>query len=146
MNKKTITLLTSVLGIVVCCTGIAIWGIYSLVSNPTVKEGLKQAGDEFNAMADLRKKVHDTYASEDVGVQLMNGTVLNVSLINSEFDQLSTAQQNDRAREIAQFVKANYTGKARITGIVISFVAKTQAGPLNTHSSSSYPFDLSDLK
>lgn len=146
MNRKVMLIAGSVLGILLCCGALAIWGIYSLANNPTIKEGLEIAGDELEAMMELRQKIAQTYTCEDVGVQIMNGNTLNISLINSEFDDLSQSQQADSAREVAQFVKDNYTGKAEIVRIVITFVKNAKVGPLNTNRTFSYPFEISELK
>jgi hypothetical protein len=146
MNRKTILIVGSILGVLLCCGAIAAWGIYSLANNPSVKKGLELAGDELQAMMDLREKIRQTYVCEDVGVQIMNGNTLNISLINSEFNDLSTSEQADKARQVAKFVKTNYTGNANIVGIVIIFVQNTRVGPVNTNSSFSYPFEVSDLE
>ena len=143
MNRKTILIAASIFSII-CCGGLAIWGIYSLVNNSTVKDALQQAGNEFSAMFDLRQKLGQTYQCEEVSVQLMNGNTLNISFINSEFNKLSASQQAKSAEEVAKFVKANYTGKAKVKRIVIIFVENMNLGPLNTNRSSSYPFDVEE--
>lgn len=146
MNRKTVLIVGSILGVLLCCGAVAAWGVYSLANNPSVKKGLEVAGEELQAMMDLREKIRQTYTCEDVGVQIMNGSTLNISLINSEFNDLSTSEQADKAREVAKFVKANYTGKANIIRIVIIFVRNTRVGPVNTNSSFSYPFEISELE
>jgi hypothetical protein len=146
MNRKTILIIGSILGVLLCCAAIAVWGIYSFVNNPSVKEGFQIAGDELQAMLELRQKVAQTYPCEEVGIQIMNGNTLNVSLVNSQFNDLSTAEQADKAREVAKFVKTNYTGKANVVRIVIIFVKNAKVGPVNTNSSFSYPFDISELE
>lgn len=146
MNKKTILIAGSMLGMVLCCVAIAGWGIYSFLNNPEVKKGLEVAGEEMGAMVDLRQKVLQKYSCEDVGIQIMNGSSLNVSLINSEFNDLSNSQQTDSALDIAQFVKDNYTGKATLIRIVIIFVKNSRVGPLNANQFMSFPFELSELR
>ncbi len=146
MNRKTFLIVGSILGVLLCCGAVAAWGIYSLANNPSVKKGLEVAGDELQAMMQLREEIRQTCTCEDVGVQIMNGNTLNISLINSEFNDLSTSEQGDKAREVAKFVKANYTGNANIVRIVIIFVQNTKVGPVNTNSSFSYPFEVSELE
>jgi hypothetical protein len=146
MNRKTILIVGSILGVVLCCAAIAVWGIYSLLNNPAVKEGLEIAGDEMDAMFDLRQKILQEYSCKDVGIQIRNGNGLIVSLINSEFNEGSYSQQAENARDVAQFVKDNYTGKAALTHIGITFVKSNQVGPLNTNRTVSFVFELSELQ
>ena len=146
MNRKTILIAGSILGVLLCCGTVAAWGIYSLANNPSVKKGFQVAGEEFQAMVDLQQKIRQTYNCNNVGVQIMNGNTLNISLINSEFNNLSGSEQAEQAREVAKFVKTNYKGKAEITHIVITFTQSIKAGPVNTNSSFSYPFEVSELE
>lgn len=146
MSRKTTLIVGSILGIVLCCGALATWGIYSLANNPSVKEGIKGAGNELTAMLVLREKIRQTYPCEDVGVQIMNGKALNISLINSKFNDLAGPEQAEKALEVAKFVKANYTGKAQITHIAITFVANTKVGPVNANRTFSYPFEVSELE
>lgn len=146
MNRKVLLIVGSILGLLLCCSAVAVWGIYSLANNPSVKEGLQVAGEELEAMMELRQKVAQTYSCEDVGIQIMNGNTLNVSLINSKFNELSQSQQADSARDVAKFVKDNYTGQAEIVRIVITFVKNTKVGPVNTNQTYSYPFEVAELE
>jgi hypothetical protein len=146
MNKKTIITLGFILAMIICISGSVAWGTYQVLNIPSVKKGLQTAGGEFNAMFQLRKQILETYQCQDVGVQLMNGDTLNISLINSEFNSLSSSGQSASAYEIASFIKDKYTGKAEITRIVITFVENNRIGPLNTNWSSSYSFTMSDLE
>jgi len=146
MNRKTILIISSILGVIICCGAVAVWGIYSLLSNPKVKESINVAGEEMGAMLSLQQQIIKTYPCEDAGVQLTNGNSLNISLVNSEFNDLSQSQQSDKAREIAIFVKDNYTGNADITRIVINFVLSKKVGPMSTSNSFSYIFNVSDLE
>jgi hypothetical protein len=146
MNRKVLLIVGSILGLLLCCGAVAVWGIYSLANNPAIKEGLEIAGDEFEAMLDLHLKIAETYACEDVSIQFMNGNTLNVSLINSKFNELSQSQQADSARDVAKFVKDNYTGQAEIVRIVIVFVKNTKVGPVNTNQTYNYPFEVAELE
>ena len=146
MNRKTTLIVGAVLAVALCCVISAGIGIYSFLNNPEIKKGLEVAGEEMGAMFELREKMLQEYSCEDVGVQIMNGSSLNVSLINSEFNDLPNSQQADSALGVAQFVKDNYTGKAALTRIVIIFVKNNRVGPLNTNQSISFPFELSELK
>jgi hypothetical protein len=146
VNKKTALIVGSMLAVVLCCVITAGVGIYSFLNNPEIKKGLEVAGEEMGAMLDLRQKMLQEYSCEDVGIQIMNGSSLNVSLINSEFNDLPNSEQADSAIEVAQFVKDNYTGKAALTRIVIIFVKNNRVGPLNTNQTISFPFGLSELQ
>jgi hypothetical protein len=146
MKRKTLLTIGSILGILICFGVILAWGIYSILNTPTIKAGLEKAGSEFSAMVDLQQKVAQTYQSGTVSVQIMNGNALNVSLVNSKFNDMTKTQQAERAHEIALFVKDNYTGKAKIEQITITFVKNNQVGPINTNWTYSYPFDVSELK
>jgi hypothetical protein len=146
MNRKTILTIVSILGLLSCLGVILAWGIYSILNTPTIKAGLDKAGSEFRAMVELQQKVAQTYQSGSVSVQIMNNKALNVSLVNSKFNKMSEAQQAEHAHEIALFVQDNYTGKAKIERVTITFVKNNQVGPISTNWSASYPFDVSELK
>ena len=146
MNRKTILTIGFILGLISCLGVILAWGVYSILNTPTIKAGLDKAGSEFRAMVELQQKVGQTYQSGGVNVQIMNNNALNVSLVNSKFNELSEAQQAERAYEIALFVQDNYTGNAKIERITITFIKNSQVGPLSTNWSASYPFDVSELK
>lgn len=146
MKRKTWLIAGSVLGILICVGAAVGWGVYSLMNNPSVKKGLETAGVEFKAMVDMQQKLAQTYSCQNVGVQIMNGDTLNISLVNSEFNDLPSSQQTDKARDVAQFVKDNYKGQAKIVRIVITFAKNTRVGPVNTNLTFSYPFDVSELE
>ena len=146
VNKKTVITLGSCLVVIICVGVIVAWGTYQVLNIPSVRKGLQTAGGEFNAMLQLREQILERYQCKDAGVQLMNGNTLNISLINSEFNELSSSEQSASAYEIALFIKDNYIGKAGITHIVIAFVQNNRIGPLNTNWTSTYPFDVSELK
>lgn len=144
MNRKKILIATFILGIL-GCGGLTGLGILRLVNNPAIKGAFQQAGHEFTAMFELQQKVSQTYSCESTSVQLMNGNRLNISLVNSAFNDLSPAQQATKAQEIARFVRSNYTGNARLIRIVIVFVQSRKVGFLNTNWSASYPFEVEQL-
>ncbi len=146
MNRKTILIIGSILGVLLCCGAVAAWGIYSLVKNPTIKDGIKAVGNELQAMMELQRKIRETYPCESVEIQIMNGNTLNISLVNSKFNDLAEPERAEKALEVAKFVKENYTGKAHIIRIMITFVENTKVGPVNANSTSSYPFDISELE
>src|SRR5574339_957303 len=103
MNRKTF-LIAALFLAMICCGSLGVLGMYSLLNHPAVKEGLQQGSNEFLAMLDLQQKLRQKYQC-DVGVQIMNGKILNISLINSEFNNLSGSQQAKKAEEVARFVR-----------------------------------------
>jgi hypothetical protein len=147
MTQKTkIIIGTIILLIMLCAILVSIWGVYAIWNNPTVRESVESAKSEFSAMVDLREKTLATYPCQDAGVQIMNGTTLNITLINSEYSNLSYSEQAEKAEEIASFVKNNYSGSINILRIGITFTESAQTGPINTNRFNSFSFDVSELK
>jgi hypothetical protein len=146
MTRKTKIIVGIIIGITLCSLFIAILGIYVLWNNPMIRKSVESAKNELTAMVDLREKILDTYPCQDAGVQIRNGTVLNITLVNSEYNNLSYSEQAEKAEEIASFVKNNYSGSANIAGIIITFTENAQVGPVNTNRFNSFSFDVSKLK
>jgi hypothetical protein len=146
MNRTTKIIIGSILFIMLCGIVVSVWGVYTIWNNPSVRKGIESAKSEFAAMMELREKILSTYPCQDVGVQIRNGTGLNITLVNSEYNDLSYSEQSEKAREIAVFVKNNYTGEANIQGIFITFTESAQSGPINTNLSSSFSFNVSELE
>ncbi len=146
-NRQAMVIIGSILGVLLCCCeALAAWGMYSFAKNPSVKKGIDLAGNEFKVLMELQETIRQTYGCEDVLFEFVNGNTFNISLIDSELNDLPAPKQAEKALEVAKFVKENYTGVAPVTRIVIIFVRSTKVGPVNANNTSSYPFEISELE
>src|SRR5579859_6373162 len=82
-------------------------------------QGLAQ---EFADMSSLHDQLVQNYHHNDIDVRITNGNRIDISFVNSGFNNLPThAEKQARAREIAQFVKDRYAGISHIDTITVSF-------------------------
>ncbi len=70
----------------------------------------------------LRQKIIKEYKSANVDVALKNFNSIDVSFINTSFNELTKAERERKAHEIARFVKDAYSRIDDINEISISFV------------------------
>ena len=70
----------------------------------------------------LRKALIKEYRTDEVNLSIWNGNTLAVSFINSPFNDLSKAEKEVKAKEIARFVNGQYTSMETISTISVSFV------------------------
>jgi hypothetical protein len=100
--------------------------IQRLINMPAFQNGFKQVTNSFGGMIELKQKISSKFACEQVGVSLVNGNALQVTIINSDYFHLSHDDQIHKARDIAEFVRKNYTDIGSISRIAINFVERKQ--------------------
>ncbi|MBI5878985.1 MAG: hypothetical protein HZB53_15145 [Chloroflexi bacterium] len=147
MNRKILAIVLGVCAILTCggiaCAAALGW---QLANNPDWRSAFEQFQGDMASMIELQQRVTQEYGAQAVSVNLMNSRVLVVTLINSPFSGLPDAEQRAKAREIAGFVNARFTGKSRIETIRISFAEQAQIGPVSTNQFRAYDIDVRDLR
>jgi hypothetical protein len=106
--------------------------------------------DMFKGMGEmmvLQQKLAQEFNTQDIGVNLSNGTHLSVTCHSSQFAELPESEQALKAREIALFVRDHYEGYGKLSTISVAFVQKNQYGPVSvTKTQGVFSFKPSDLE
>ncbi len=67
--------------------------------------------DSFGKMTKIKDSIETVYPSADVGINITNGTYINVSLINSDLNNKSEEEKRKAAEKISRIVKSYYKDK-----------------------------------
>jgi hypothetical protein len=106
----------------------------------------QQMRETLSEMQDLQRTVSQRYQNEGVGINLMNGTVLDIALVNSSYNGLDQQAQRQIAKEIASWVNTQYKGNHKLSNIVITFVNhKSYFFVINVNETRSYNYKISEL-
>lgn len=115
----------------------------TLLTSACASDLMKELGE----LAPLRDQLVQTYAEDEINLQIQNGHAINVSFINSSFNDLPQADKEPKAQEIAQFVKDHYASIGKIDRISVSFVVHKQYVIFNyTNGLDTFFFDTKELK
>lgn len=96
-------------------------------------------------MNDLRSTIADHYKEPAPAINLMNGNVLTVTFVNSSFNNLEGQKKKDQAREIAMFVKKNYSGIENIDTINIRLVKQKRLILFTSNQFETFDFQSKEL-
>ena len=96
----------------------------------------------------LKEQIVDEYKDENVRLQLHNGNSVGVSFINTPFNDLTQAEQEQKATEIAQFVKYNYDSIDKVDYIFVAFIVHKRYFLLveYTNALDTFHFEKDELK
>jgi hypothetical protein len=122
--------------------GLVFWAL----KNPEISKSLKQITATFTDMVDLQKEVIAAFPSDSVQVNINNGHVLAVSLVNPNANNLPEGDQRGQARVIALFIKDHYAHINSIDTIVVAFVQQRGGFGLTINMTNNYVFKLSELQ
>lgn len=75
----------------------------------------------FQDLIPLREKIIEKYQEHNIDLVLQNGNAIGVTFINSSFNDLEQGAKEQKAREIALFVKGNYESMDKIGMIWVAF-------------------------
>jgi hypothetical protein len=95
---------------------------------------LSACQDMFKGMGEmmvLQQKLAQEFNTQNIGVNLSNGTHLSVSFHNSQLAELPESDQELKAREIALFVRDHYEGYKKLSSISVVFIQQNQYGPVS---------------
>lgn len=147
MTRKTLTIIVSLaIAIIVGCGLISAYAIYWALNNPRINETLRTLGAAMQEMAELQPLILEEYPAEGLEVQIQNGNTLVIRLINSEANDFSQREQQERAREIALFARNHFGAMEGISAIQVTFVRHREVLGLFTTQEWSYTFEVSELQ
>lgn len=92
----------------------------------------------------LQAGVQDAFAADRVELTRSDAS-LEVKLVNSPANELSEEDREDRAQEVAAFVRDHYSAYGAIQVIRVEFVQEVRVGLISGSKSTSYRFSTSDL-
>lgn len=109
--------------------------------------GVQKFAEGVNELQAVQKAVMEKVDRDIVGVTLMNGTSLNVNLVNSPLKKLPAAEKQAKAAELAKVAYDSYAGRAAIKAVRVTFavVSTTLVVVTTNDSSDSFTFDASEL-
>lgn len=111
---------------------------------------LSACQDMFKGMGEmmvLQQKLAQEFSTQDIGVNLSNGTHLSVSFHGSQFAELPESEQEVKAREIALFVRDHFEGFQKLSSIAVAFIQQNRYGPVSvTKTRGVFSFKPSELE
>ena len=128
MNRKVITTLIIVAVMTVCGAVTAGSLAYVVLTNATKIEGVKTISDQLAGMPELQSKMIKAYPSDSIEIQVTNGHILEINMVNSGFLDLSELRRQAKAKEIAVFIMKNYDAINTIDTISITFTDRIVVG------------------
>jgi hypothetical protein len=95
----------------------------------------------------VQQAVQQKLGKDIIGVTLMNGTSLNVNLVNSPLKTLPQTKKQAKAAEIARVAYDSYTNRSHLKNVRVTFavVATTLVVVTTNDSSDTFTFDGSEL-
>ena len=143
MNRKKVLIVLGIIGsLAIICMIVA---IYWAINNPEINTAFNKFRASMNAMTELQEKIISAYPADSVRVSFMNGHILSISLVNSDANKLSSDEQGERAKEIAQFSKENYARMDGIDTIQIALVQQGGAFGMSYNFKRNYGFNIDQL-
>ena len=109
------------------------------------------AGCSKEMRADLRelsrvaREAKTFFSAEDAGLNLVNGRVLVLSLVNCAAGLLPDAERQYAAHEAALWTKRNYKQSIKLESISVVFVERHSFLIFNASSSQAYQFPVKEL-
>ena len=101
-------------------------------------------GKEMTDMQTIGTDIKQKYHFENVGTTINNGENLQVSLINTTYNDSSDKAKQDLADSIALICIRDFHAAKLVSGTV-AFVKKSNLGMLNTSTSDSYSMNIHKL-
>lgn len=123
MNKKLAILLAlgtlGFFGCIALCMGVFIYG---LLQDPNLS--FNHVREQLASLPDMKSKLEEQYPKAAVELEVSNGHVLHVRMINSGHLKLSETKRREEAVKIGKFIVNNYRSIDTIDMIVIDFVER----------------------
>jgi hypothetical protein len=107
------------------------------------------SGEVMKSLEDMQQLSQDLSREYNVAtpsINLHDGHVLSVTLVNTPYNTLSDQEKKQKTREIALFVKKHYRGIEVVDTIVINLETNRGIGFISANSGMSYPFKTAELK
>ena len=144
MNHKVVITLSAVVAILFC--GSVLGGlIYLVLNNPSIGEGINNIGNQLADMLELQSRLAKTYPCDSIEIQITNGHILDINMVNTGFLDLTESTRQEKAKEIAIFSTRNYGSIHTIDTIVITFTDRLTLG-FEISKFLTYVYYTNDLK
>ena len=105
--------------------------------------------DMFKGMGEMmafQQKLAQEFNTQNIGIKISNGTHLAVTFQNSSIAELTTVEQESKARQVAIFVRDHYGGYGKLSTVSVAFIQHKQYGPLSvTKTQAAFSFKKSEL-
>lgn len=110
--------------------------------------GVHEIAKQVTELRTVQQAVQQKVGKDIVGVTLMNGTSLNVNLVNSALKRLPMTEKQMKAAEIAKVAYDAYTYRAQVKSVRVTFavVSTTMVVVTTNDSTDSFTFDASELQ
>ena len=120
---------------------IVVWSILML--------SISGCQDMFKGMGEmmaLQQKLAQEFNTQNIGINISNGTHLAVTFQNSPIAELAKVEQESKARQVAIFVRDHYGGYGKLSTVSVAFIQHKQYGPLSvTKTQAAFSFKKSEL-
>ena len=87
-------------------------------------EMLGRAKAKIGELMAVQRAVQQRVGLSPVNINVMNGSTLTVSIVNTPFHDLAADSKKAKARELAQVALEAYAGRAQLQRIVVVFVVQ----------------------
>lgn len=145
MNRKVVITLSAVVAVLFCGASVLGGLIYLVLNNPSIGEGINNIGNQLADMPELQSRLAKTYPCDSIEIQITNGHILDINMVNTGFLDLTESTRQVKAKEIAIFSMKNYGSINTIDTIVITFTDRLTLG-FEISKFLSYVYYTNDLK
>jgi hypothetical protein len=102
-----------------------VWALAGVVGLLPACEAVGRAKATFAELLAVQRAVQQRAGSSPVNINVMNGSILTVSILNTPFHDLPTDRKQAQARELAKVAFDAYANRARLQRVVVVFVVKS---------------------
>ena len=145
-NKVLITVISIAAVLCICAAAAGGIAIFRLTKDPTVQAGISRMQTDLSAMAALREKLMAEYPSENISVQLKNGSILEITLENPVDASLLESISEDKAKDIARFTIQNYPENDEIKIVAVNLKKKVSVGIVSSWKNVRHAFPIEALR
>jgi len=132
--------------IIFICLGAGAVALYRALIAANFGQTVKDTAAQFDQMFALRTSIQEEFEAEDVGIQVLNGNVLVITLTNTPYMDSPTAHQRETALEIARFAHDSFEGASQIETYQVSFVKQRTILGFTAFGRLNFQFTESDLE
>jgi hypothetical protein len=145
-GSRRTKIILSVIGLtLLCCLAVEGIAVYRLANTPSFRQAFGQVSNDLSAMISLQQDVRAQFPAESVSINITNGKILTVSLINMTGLDPSASGQKEQARQIALYADAHYQEVEKIDAIRVTFVKQKSISIFSANTSFTYGFTREEL-
>lgn len=108
--------------------------------------GFRQMAGELGDLNHLQKQLQQQTGQSGIGVNLNNGSYLNISFVNSPLAKLPADQKKAKALEVARFAYNDWPKRSELSSVTVIFQTSYDVGPVYYNNSMDhFTFQTSEL-